>query len=91
MLKRSIHASSHEFEKERDRQHNKVTKEIPRFTGGNIVLLINHKTHTPWATICMSNFCICKVINDGACDMQDPSGHICQASIVYVHLLMSAE
>ena len=38
-----------------------------------------------------SNFYTCKVINDRAYDLQEPSGDICQASVVDIYLLMMAE
>ena len=34
---------------------------------------------------------MCKVINDRAYDLQDPTGHVYWASVVYTHVLMLAE
>ena len=39
----------------------------------------------------MSNFHICKVINYRTYNLHDPSGHICCASTVDIHMLMPPE
>ena len=49
----------------RDKQHNEVIKEIPKFKVGDLVLKRNHKKHTPWDTKDMSKIHIFKVINQG--------------------------
>ena len=59
----------------RDRQH-KVIKEIPKCEFGDLVLLRNHKKHIPWNAKHVSNFSICRVINDRVYALQDPSGHV---------------
>ena len=39
----------------------------------------------------MPDICICKVINDRAYDLQDPTCHVRHASMADIQLLMSAE
>ena len=39
----------------------------------------------------MSNFFICKVINDRAYDQQDPTGHVRCTSVADFQLLMTAK
>ena len=39
----------------------------------------------------MTNFHICKVINESAYDLQDPIGHVRYASVVDIQLQMPAK
>ena len=36
----------------------------------------------------MPNFHICKVVNDGEYDLQDPAGHVRYASVADIQLLL---
>ena len=48
----------------RNRQLNKVTREITKVKGGNLLLWRSHKKQTPWDAKYISHFQICRVIND---------------------------
>ena len=69
-----------------DRQPSKRAKEILKVKAGNLVLL---KYHMKWAwnVKYMSDFRICKVINDRVYDLQDLSGHVHDAAVADIPLM----
>ena len=75
MLREAYMLAAVNLKKARDRQPKKVTNIFPNFKVSGLVLLRNHKNHTPWDARYMSSYHICKVINDRAYDLQDFSGH----------------
>ena len=86
-----MEAAENLTKKVRDGQAGKVIWEISKFKVGDLVLLTNHKKHTPWDAKYMSNFHICKVINDRPYDLQNPSGHVCHNFVEDIQLLIPAE
>ena len=57
---------------------------------GDLVLLKNHKKQNR-DTQYLHSFCICKIINDRAYDLQDPAAHVRHATVADIQLLMPAE
>ena len=63
-----------------------MTRDLLKFKVGNLVLLENCNKEN-WDAKHMTNFCICKIINDKAYYLQNPCGHIRHAAVAAIQLL----
>ena len=66
----------------RDRILRMKTKDLPKFKVGDLVLLKNNIKQN-WDARYMPHFCIWKVNNDRAYDLQDPTGHVRCATVAH--------
>ena len=61
-----------------------MTKEVPKFK----VCDLDYSETTRNKPMYVSDFHICRIINDWTYDLQDPSGHIHCASVADIQLLL---
>ena len=91
MLREAYMLASVNLKRAKNRQTNKMTRKITNFKVGDFWLLMSHNKQSQWNAKYVSNFQICKIINDWAYYLQDPSGHICCALVLGIQLYLPAE
>ena len=82
MLRQAYMLVAVNIKRVRDSQPSKRMKEL--------VLLNNNKKQN-WDAKDTPNFRVCKVINDKAYDLQNPTGHVQHAAVANIQLLMPAQ
>ena len=68
----------------RDRQSNRKIKELPN-------LKLKHHKKQNWDPNYMPNLRICKIINNGTYDLQDPTVHVWHATVAEIQFLIPTE
>ena len=91
MLREAYMIAAVNFKKAQDRQLGKKVKDIPEFKVGDLALLKNHKKSHPLDAKYISNFRICKDINDRVYDLHDTPGNRHEAYVVDIQLLLPVQ